>query len=329
MSAVWISWDNHRRSREMSRELDVPFTVIRRSKLPVVGVLVTAARTIGLFSKLEADTVIVQNPSLLLTTITCFMKKRRGFRVVQDLHSYFSLHIHQGVGLRGKIYRALSRYCIRHANVTIVTNPELKRVIEQNGGRGLVLQDAIPSFPATGVSGSGVSRRVVYVCTYSEDEPVNEVFEAGRLLNGEATIYVTGRIPAGLRTWTAPQGIKLTDFLSDKDYLDLLSGADAVMALTTRDHTLLCGAYEGLAFKKPLILSNKAALRSYFGDNILYVENTAGSIVDGIRKLYSAKPFFDRHAAELASTLARDWTGRFAELRSYVALSADREKTPA
>ncbi len=328
MSAVWISWDNHRRSREMSRELDVPFTVIRRSKLPVIGVFVTAARTVRLFSKLEADTVIVQNPSLLLTTIACYMKKRRGFRVAQDLHSYFSLHIHQGVGLRGKVYRALSRYCIREADVTIVTNPELKRVIEQNGGRGLILQDAIPSFPAPDHATKSAERRVVYVCTYSEDEPVNEVFEAGRILNGEATIYVTGRIPAGLRTWKAPPGVKLTDFLSDKDYLDLLSGADAVMALTTRDHTLLCGAYEGLAFKKPLILSNKAALRSYFGDNILYVENTSGSIVDGVRKLYSAKPFFDRHAADLASTLARDWTGRFDELRSFVT-AASREKPTA
>lgn len=318
MSAVWISWDNHRRSREMSRELDVPFTVIRRSKIPVVGVLVTLARTIRLLSKTEADTVIVQNPSLLLTTVACAMKKRRGFRVVQDLHSYFSLHIHKGVGLRGKVYRALSRYCIRHADVTVVTNPELKRVIENCGGRGLVLQDAIPSFPQAKGPAKDSERRVVYVCTYSEDEPVKEVLEAGRRLGGETTIYVTGRIPASLRTWSVPAGVKLTDFLSDQDYLDLLSGADAVMALTTREHTLLCGAYEGLAFKKPLILSNKAALRSYFGDKTLYVDNTAGAIVEGIRNLYSAKPFFDRHAADLASTLARDWTGRFSELRSFV-----------
>jgi glycosyltransferase involved in cell wall biosynthesis len=329
MSAVWISWDDHRRSRVMSRELEVPFEVIRRSKIPVIGVLVTLARTVRALSRTSADTVVVQNPSLLLTTTACAMKRRKGFRVVQDLHSYFSLHIHRGVGLRGKVYRLLSRYCIRNADVTIVTNPELKSVIEECGGRGLVLQDAIPTFASSNGHTPAAERRIVYVCTYSEDEPVKEVLEAGRLLDGETKIFVTGRIPEGLRTWSIPQSVKLTDFLSERDYLELLAGSDAVMALTTRDHTLLCGAYEGLAFKKPLILSDKAALRSYFGSNIIYVENTAGSIVDGIRKFYSAKPFFDRHAADLASTLARDWTGLFSELRSFVYRTATAEKVGA
>lgn len=325
MKAIWYSWDDHRRSRELSRELDIPFQVIRRSKIPLIGDLVTLIRTVRLLLKTKAETVVTQNPSLLLTTTACLVKKRAGFRLVQDLHSYFEYHIHKGVGFRGKVYRLLSRYCIKHADLTVITNPALKTLIESLGGRGLVLQDVIPTFPSKDGQRKSEERRIVYVCTYSEDEPVPEVFEAGRLLNGEATIYVTGRIPAAVRTWAVPPGIKLTDFLPESEYLDLLAGADAVMALTIREYTLLCGAYEGLAFQKPLILSDMMALKEYFGDKMIYVDNKAPAIVEGIRKLYAAKPFFDRHAADVASSLRHDWRGRFEEFRRYVVGPETRE----
>ena len=41
-----------------------------------------------------------------------------GTRVIQDLHSYISLHIHEARGLRARLYRALSRFCIRRATLT-------------------------------------------------------------------------------------------------------------------------------------------------------------------------------------------------------------------
>ena len=329
MNAIWYSWDDHRRSRELSRELDIPFEVIRRSKIPVLGNLITMVRTARLLLNTKAKTVITQNPSLLLTTVACLVKKRAGFRLVQDLHSYFEYHIIKGVGFRGKVYRLLSLFCIRHADLTVITNPPLKSLIETLGGRGFVLQDLIPTFPPRNGHRLSQERKIVYVCTYSEDEPVTEVFEAGRLLNGETTIHVTGRIPARMRAWPVPAGIKLTDFLPESEYLDLLASADAVMALTIREYTLLCGAYEGLAFQKPLILSDMMALKDYFGDKMIYVDNKAAAIADGIRKLYSAKPFFDRHAAELALNLAHDWPKRFEDFRTFVLGQETREPVTA
>lgn len=318
MNAVWLSWENHRRSREMSKALDVPFRVIRGPKGPLFYPIVPLLKSVAFLLSTRARTVVVQNPSLLLTVVACALKPVKGFRVVQDLHSYFSLHIHRGIGARGKVYRMLSIFCIRRADLTVVTNPELKKVIEDLGGRGLILQDAIPTFPAVSGGAGTDERRIVYVCTYSPDEPVDEVIAAGGLLNGEARIYVTGRVPERMKTRTVPPNVVLTGFLSEQDYLSLLAGADAVMALTIRDHTLLCGAYEGLAFRKPLILSGKAALRSYFGENIVYVDNDATSIAEGIRRLYAGKPAFDRHADELARTLDREWAPRFEALRAMV-----------
>ena len=317
--AVWLSWENHRRSREMARALDIPFRVIDTSKGPFWRILYPAVpliRSFFILLTIDARTVVVQNPSLLLTTLACLIKPIRRYYLVQDLHSYFSWDLPPG--LRTMVYKALSRFCLRRADLTIGTNEPLKNVIEGMGARGYVLQDPIPAFaPMNGHTPSD-ERRIVFICTYADDEPVDEVFAAARMLNGEAKFFVTGRIPKGMKTWSVPPNVVLTDFLSETDYLKLLHNADGVLALTTREHTLLCGAYEALAFRKPLILSSKRALREYFGDSMIYVENDARSIAEGVRKLYSAKPFFDRHADDLSHKLEREWPARFEGLRTAV-----------
>ena len=319
MNAVWISWDDHRRSRELARRLGIQFQVIPRSRLPLVGTLVNMLRTIHACATTQAATVVVQNPSLWLTTIASFFKEHRKFRLVQDLHSYFSLHIHDGHGLRGTVYRVLSRYCIRRADVTVVTNPELRDIVNMYGGRGFVLQDAIPDLRRH-ILGSPAKRGgVVFVCTYSPDEPVKEVIEAARILGSETTIYVTGRVPQEVRSWPLPAGITLTGFLAEQDYLALLEGADAVLVLSNQGYTLMCGAYEGLAFKKPLVLSDTTTLRSYFGDEMVYVDNTAASIAAGIRRVYADKPMYDVASATTAERLEVDWRTRFREFMACVA----------
>jgi glycosyltransferase involved in cell wall biosynthesis len=186
------------------------------------------------------------------------------------------------------------------------------------GGRGFVLQDAIPDLRRHILGTTSKSGGVVFICRFNPDEPVKEVIEAARLLGSETTIYVTGRVRPEVRAWNLPANIKLTGFLPEKDYLALLQGADAVLVLTTRDHTLTCGAYEGLAFQKPLVLSDKPALRSYFGEDLVYVDNTAESIAAGIRRVYSAKHVYDVASATAAERLDVNWRTRFREFMACV-----------
>jgi glycosyltransferase involved in cell wall biosynthesis len=324
MNAIWLSWEDHRRSRVLANALGVPLRVFPAPKAKWLYPLLPAIRSLFVLLSLRERTVVVQNPSLVLTALTCLLKPIKGFRVVQDLHSYFFLHIERGVGLRGKVYRALSRYCIRNADVTVVTNPELKAVIEHNGGRGMVLQDAIPRFGH--VNGNGMAETggpsIVFVCTYSADEPVQEVIEAARRLNGAAQIYVTGRTPKWMTAETLPSNLHPTGFLPEQEYLRLLKNCDGVMVLTTREHTLLCGAYEGLAFRKPVILSNKAALRNYFGPEIIYVENDAASLEDGVRRLLAAKESYAIKAERLVQSLKNNWVAAFEAFQSAVAGAA-------
>jgi glycosyltransferase involved in cell wall biosynthesis len=274
-------------------------------------------RTVVFLLRTSANTILVQNPSLLLTSVVCVVLPLVGKQAIQDLHSYFSLHIHGGRGIRGRVYSALSRLCIRRAKVTIVTNRELKNVVESYGGRALVLQDAIPRFEAREVVLLPGRPRVVFICTYSADEPVEEVIRAAADLPSEARIYITGRVPPRMHSRSLPPNVVLTGFLPEKEYLGMLQVADAVMVLTTREHTLVCGAYEALAFHKPLILSNKPALREYFGDAAIYVGNDSASIVGGIEQACSPQ-FEGSRIVEAVKTLRSDWQQAFADLDALI-----------
>ena len=58
-----------------------------------------------------------------------------------------------------------------------------------------------------------------------------------------------------------PPNVTLTGFLSDEAYGGLVCGADVVMTLTTRDHTMLRGAYEAIYQGTPVIVSDWPLLR--------------------------------------------------------------------
>lgn len=307
--AIFVTWRDHRRSRELAKMLAIRYVVLRGAPW------LKALQTVMFLFRERKRVLLVQNPSLILTTLACALMRLTGTRVIQDLHSYFSLHIHEARGLRARVYRALSRFCIRRATLTIVTNPELQRVVEALGGRALVLQDAIPEFPAFESTAPAVHRRIVFVCTYSADEPVEEVLQAAAALPANTRIYITGRTPARMRRKRIPSNVVLTGFLPEDEYLALLRAAHAVLVLTTREHTLLCGAYEALAFHKPLILSDTRALRGYFADAAVYVRNDPASIARAIADSFHCS---ENRMADIVNTLKANWQHGFAQLRAEV-----------
>ena len=58
--------------------------------------------------------------------------------------------------------------------------------------------------------------------------------------------------------------------------------AAAVVVLTTRDDTLLSGAWEAIALGRPLVLSDTVALRSTFGEGPSWVRPEPEAIAAGI-----------------------------------------------
>ena len=101
-----------------------------------------------------------------------------------------------------------------------------------------------------------------------------------------------------------------TGFVPEDEYLALLQGADAIIDLTTREDCLVCGGYEGVAVERPLILSDTAAIRSYFSDGVRYTDNSADDLeARDHRGLASANSRRDA-IRRLKQRLIADWDDR-------------------
>ena len=72
--------------------------------------------------------------------------------------------------------------------------------------------------------------------------------------------------------------VHFTGLLDEAEYWRLLQTADAVIDLTLMDNCLVCGAYEALAVRKPMFLSNNLSGMELFGASVPDTDNRAGDI---------------------------------------------------
>jgi glycosyltransferase involved in cell wall biosynthesis len=191
---------------------------------------------------------------------------------------------HTGVfdDARWKWLGSLSRFLSKQAAATIVTNDFLKGLVERWGARAVIVGDVPVDFPALTMD-LGAGFHVVVVNTFSQDEPLDAVLSAAAMLP-QVRFHVTGNPRHARQTWsaTASENVRFTGWLSESEYASLLRGADVIMCLTTRDHTMQRGAYEAMALAKPLITSNWRLLRETFHAGTLHVDNTPKDIAAAV-----------------------------------------------
>jgi glycosyltransferase involved in cell wall biosynthesis len=95
-----------------------------------------------------------------------------------------------------------------------------------------------------------------------------------------------------------PTNVRFTGFLPDREYYALMASSQAVMCLTTRDHTMQRGACEALWMGKPIVTSRWPLLQEYFRAGTVHVPNTVEGIRGGVRELV-------RHHAEYEDRIRR------------------------
>ena len=81
----------------------------------------------------------------------------------------------------------------------------------------------------------------------------------------------------------APGNILFTGYIEADLYNDLLLHAGAVLALTNREGTQPSVASEAISARVPLIITKLKTTTMLYGDAPIYVENTADSIVSGVK----------------------------------------------
>jgi glycosyltransferase involved in cell wall biosynthesis len=286
--ALFLVWGPPRygpRSTVFARELgiDVVFvqSTLRRGALVApVKYLHQAIATARLLVRCRPVLVFVQSPpSVAVLAVAAYCRLTRA-RYVVDAHSAAML----------SPYWTRPRWLVaalsRGAAVTIVTNEYFARTVRAWGGRALVVADVPTAFPSGGVYTFEAEVNVMVVSSFAEDEPLEEILAAAADLP-DVALHVTGD-PS--RRWNGvlpelPSNVRLTGFLGDADYYTLMRASDAVMCLTTRNHTMQRGACEALSIGTPIVTSDWPLLREYFRAGTVHVDNSAAGIAAGVREL--------------------------------------------
>jgi hypothetical protein len=284
MTALALSWSEHRRMQELCAGLGLELVVLKTRRRGALRYLILSARTIGLLLRRRVKVLLIQNPSLTLGALTALLRPVLDFQLIVDAHNEA---VTPYINRQGWV-RRLSYWVIRNSELTIVTNRQLARIIEAQGGRAFTLPDRVPSAPAPSAAPALAGPfNVVLIATYAADEPIAEVFEAVR--GTDMQLYVTGN-PKKLDpavAATAPGNVHFTGFLEESAYWGLLNSADGIIDLTLMDDCLVCGAYEALAIGKPMLLSKNTASVELFGDAAAFTDNSAADIrraLDALRR---------------------------------------------
>jgi glycosyltransferase involved in cell wall biosynthesis len=197
--------------------------------------------------------------------------------------------------------------------MTLVTDRHWADALSSAGAPVTVLPDVPTEYrPATGAHpGLDEDRfNLAVVNTWSPDEPLDELFRAADAVP-EATFHVTGSTDGREQiVRRAPANVRFAGFLADGDYYRLLQAADAVVCLTTRDHTMQRGACEALSLARPIVTSDWPLLRDYFAAGTVHVQASGESIAAGVRQLMTGYDGYLREIQRLRDQRRAEWAER-------------------
>lgn len=328
---VWIAWERQRRSLGLARRLGALLYLCLDENRGWLRYPLSICRTVRLLARCRGKAVFVQNPSMILAALACILKRPLGYYLVVDRHSNFSFLSGTRVGIKRALSDLLSGFTLRGADRTLVTNAELARCIEARGARAAVLPDPFPDIPeaARRIAAShvpkvgkvpGAPAEILFVSSWAFDEPIAEAIEACRILKSRVIIHITGRVKPAYRALLAgaPENFRPTGFLSDAEYFALMARCDAVMAITRRSCTLVCGAYEAIALGKPMVLGNAAALREYFDEGAVHTDSTFPDLVLRLDEILTDLHAKREAVARLLTRRAPEWERRLEALEASV-----------
>lgn len=277
--SVWITWEKQVRNRSLSRRFNTVFYEFDYDNNQLIRYMRCVLNTLVVLLKQKDGIVFVQNPSVLLAVLAITIKPIVSYVLVVDAHN-------SAIFPKQKWLERLAKFIIKKADFTIVTNKNLATYIERSGGKPLILPDPLPFFHnAEYLRNLAIDpKKVLFICSWASDEPYNEVLKAAEALQG-FNFYITGKSKGKESTFgqTLPSNVTLTGYLPDDDYHEMLATSGVILDLTTREDCLVCGAYEATILERPFIVSDKEALRAYFKQGCLYVENTAEGIINGVK----------------------------------------------
>jgi glycosyltransferase involved in cell wall biosynthesis len=283
---IFITWYPYcRRSDAIAEQIGARSYLVHylRFKVPYLAPLkyiLQCIKTLWILFRNRPSLVLVASPPVFAPLLIWLLSKPLRYVFVIDAHSGVFQH------RRWKWALPIQRFLARRALLTIVTNDHMQDIVRSWKSNVAKIQDLSLNLDPQGKASRRPGFHVVFICTFSGDEPVEEVARAGRLL-ADVSFTFTGDpyyAPANFRA-TLASNVRLTGFMPDAEYLALLRGADAILVLTLEDHTMQRGAYEAMSLEKPLITSHWPLLKRTFSRGTIHVDNTAEGIASAVRQI--------------------------------------------
>ncbi|NOT45026.1 MAG: glycosyltransferase [Acidobacteria bacterium] len=259
-------------------------------------------RTSAILRQERPSAVFVMSPPVIAALPAFWYAWRHGARVVLDTHTAAFLHP------RWRYLQWLQRWQCRRAATNLVHNEHLADIVRAWGGHVTLVPDVPVEYQSLEPLSRTEAFTVAVVCSFNYDEPIGAILEAAAALS-DVRFLMTGNpkhFPKDLES-RVPPNVTRTGFLSVAAYGGLLAGADAVMTLTTRDHTMLRGAYEAIYQGTPVIVSDWPILRQAFPQGAVHVDNTPGGISEGVRTMASQALAYRTGAEELREAKRQRW----------------------
>lgn len=308
---IWITWEKQRRNKGISSAFACELYEITYSNTRIIRYVKSLCMTAYIITKRRPEVVVAQNPSILLAAYVVMLKYIFRYKCIIDAHNAGIFPYDNKI----KLFNMISKTIQKYADLTIVTNIELSKVVCSNNGRAVVLPDKLPDPPDV-ISKYHLcgKNNFAFICSFSSDEPYNEVIEAARCLPDNVHIYVTGKYDGKVDANKVPSNVSLLGFITDEEYWNLISSVDGIIVLTIRENCLVCGAYEAISLKKPMILSNTHAIRKYFTLGSIYSEPNSREIKDAILSFIENKDKLSTDVEILENKLKRDWENNFTDL---------------
>ncbi len=312
-NVIWISWEDHRRTNEICNYLSIKPYVIISSKKSITRYFYLINKTVTNIIRLKPSTLIVQNPSIVLATIAVIMQPLFKYQLIIDAHNEaIQPYMHNNW-----MIRYVAKLLMRRSKYTIVTNKYLARIVDGHGGRAIILPDRVPQVgEIESIQLAQNTFNIILIATYAADEPISQIIDAACALENKVTLYVTGNFSRLDKSYIEilPSNIVFTGFLTNDDYWSYLKSADAIIDLSLKDNCLVCGAYEGIAVGKPLILSSSKATIEYFNKGVVYTDNTTANIHDCYLKVIQDYEHLSEKISELNNEVTYEWKQQVAKL---------------
>ena len=254
------------------------------SKIPAY--ILKSISTLGKYLKERPARIFAQLPPSPLLYITYIYSKLFKCQVIFDCHnSLFCAHW---------VRWPLVKNILNSKNVvTLSHNVDICEIAKGMGVETIVLQtpptkprvDAISQTLPCGLAPYGY---VIVPLSFSDDEPVEELFSAARQTS-EITYVITWskHLESKKETLDIPGNVVFTGFLEESLYEVVFVNALCAIALTDREGTQPSVASEAIGFGVPLVISDIATTRKLYAEWPIYVNNKASSIAEGVEVVAS------------------------------------------